>query len=156
MKQPRSRLATIISLLVALILYSCNQQVVFSHYEHIDIGEWLKSDTLTFTVSDIPDTASYQFQLGMRSTTDYPYTQLSLIAHVHTQTSSIDFVDTLHIDIADKKGNILGRGKSFFQYDVPMPSMQLNAGDTLTVSIRHNMRHEHLPGISEVGVTLWK
>ncbi|MFQ9996553.1 MAG: gliding motility lipoprotein GldH, partial [Hoylesella buccalis] len=42
------------------------------------------------------------------------------------------------------------------QYAFDITSMDLHEGDSLHISVRHDMKREILPGISNVGVSLTK
>ena len=62
--------------------------------------------------------------------------------------------DTLDISLIDIDGSPKGKGVNHYQYNIPLNSISLLAGETLYVSIRHNMKRENLPGISDIGLTL--
>ena len=64
--------------------------------------------------------------------------------------------DTLSCKLVDADGTVQGEGVSFYQYRFHLCNMKLTQGDSLRVSIRHNMKREILPGIADVGVTLTK
>ena len=62
--------------------------------------------------------------------------------------------DTVACQLTDRKGNAAGKGISYHQYQFPVTELMLQDGDSLFVSIRHDMKREILPGISDVGFSL--
>ncbi|MBP7359673.1 MAG: gliding motility lipoprotein GldH, partial [Prevotella sp.] len=45
-------------------------------------------------------------------------------------------------------------GISYYQYNFNISHIELHKGDSIHVCIRHNMKREILPGISDVGFSL--
>ena len=64
--------------------------------------------------------------------------------------------DTLNCRLIDKNGTVKGRGLSYYQYNLHLTTLRLNAGDTLNIRVRHFMKRENLPGIANIGVRLSK
>jgi signal transduction histidine kinase len=64
--------------------------------------------------------------------------------------------DTLDCDLIDERGNAKGEGISQYQYLFPLKTIQLHQGDSLHLSVHHNMKREILPGVTSVGVKLSK
>lgn len=62
--------------------------------------------------------------------------------------------DTVQCDLMDKNGVTKGQGISSFQYNVPFAIHKYQAGDSLHIEIRHDMKREILPGISDVGLKI--
>ena len=62
--------------------------------------------------------------------------------------------DTLSCRLIDETGNALGNGVSNYQYLIPLTSLTLKKGDRLRIAIRHDMKREILPGISDIGLRL--
>ena len=56
--------------------------------------------------------------------------------------------------ITDNEGNVLGTGINHYQYEMALPNIMLHIDDSLHVSVRHLMRRECLPGITDIGLTL--
>ena len=54
----------------------------------------------------------------------------------------------------DEKGNVLGDGVSYFQYNFMLSEVDLREGDSLHVCVRHIMKREILPGISDIGLKM--
>ena len=56
----------------------------------------------------------------------------------------------------DAKGNSMGVGMSYYQFRFPIRELPLHRADSVVVKIRHDMKREILPGISDVGYLLRK
>ena len=54
----------------------------------------------------------------------------------------------------DVKGNSIGVGLSYHQYAFPIATLSLHAADSIVVKVRHDMKREILPGISDIGYQL--
>ena len=52
----------------------------------------------------------------------------------------------------NEQGHVQGRGVSQFQYTFPLSAMDLEEDELLYVKIRHDMKRDILPGISDVGL----
>ena len=146
--------STIAFMAVALTLTSCNRQMIYSHYENIDDEGWNRNDTICFEIPNNRD-GSYTEILGLRTRGDYPFSNLTLIICQHSNTQESINADTVNIETMSETGIPKGSGTNYRQIDIPLPTtVNLKAGDTLRVSIRHYMEREILPGITDVGVSL--
>ena len=138
---------------VALTLTSCNRQMIYSHYENVSTEGWERHDGKEFHVP-IHEKGTYTETLGLRTTRSYPFTNLAVIITQQAQLSGIQRSDTLSMILTDEAGNEQGYGTNYRQASFPVSAIELEAGDTLNVSIRHYMRREVLPGITDVGFSL--
>lgn len=137
-----------------LLLAGCNRRLVYDKYVSTPVAGWEKNDTLSFEVSPVDSTASYMSRLGLRITDAYPFTALTLIVEQHVYPRDEVLVDTLHCQLTDSRGNAAGRGISYHQYQFPITELLLHDGDSIHVRVRHDMKREILPGISDVGLSL--
>ena len=154
----------IIGAAVLLTLTACNKQTVYYHYEHTPVSGWEKNDTLTFLTAPIAVEGHYAEDVGLRISGDYPFIALNLIVEqtvlktptskLKTQTSNL--VDTLTCNLIDEMGNAKGNGISHYQYTFPLTTLSLAQGDRLRITIRHDMKREILPGITDIGIRLTK
>lgn len=152
---PNNKSALImIALTVALTMVGCNRKTIYSHYEHTPINGWEKNDTLKFSIFPVRTDGLYREEVGLRINSAYPFMGLTLIVEQHTTQKRLMRSDTLHTSLIDHDGTIQGEGMSYYQYNFHLANLQLQADDTLLVNIRHNMKREMLPGISDIGVTL--
>ncbi len=145
--------AVSIYLTVATFL-SCSSNVVYASYEHSPLSGWERNDTLVFNVPAVTVPSTYRQRIGLRMTGSFPFTSLSLIVEQRIYPSGKVVADTLKCPVTDERGNFLGDGISAFQYSFELREMALNVGDSLHVTVRHNMKREILPGVSDVGLIM--
>lgn len=154
------------SLIIALItglaaLVSCTGSKAYDHYEHTPIAGWDKVDTLSYCVPALQGSGRYATTLGLRITDTFPFQSLTLIVEQTVfhkpQTSNLkpqSSTDTLSCTLFDRKGTAKGQGIGFYQYHFHVSEMFLHQGDSLHITVRHNMKREIMPGISDVGIIL--
>lgn len=143
-------------------LTSCKDAVIYNQYSHIPIAGWEKNDTLSFEIPPLANGGYYQEQLGLRITGAYPFMGLTLIVEqtIYPTESNKEEktmkVDTIQCSLIDKNGVTKGQGISYYQYDVPINVYRMNANDSIHLCIRHDMKREILPGISDIGIKMVK
>lgn len=142
-------------LAVAWGFVSCDRAIVYYHYEHAPVAGWDKNDTLLFDVSPLT-AGSYMEQIGLRINGDYPFTSLCLVIKQTILPSGYVHSDTLNCSLADKDGVKKGTGLSYYQYLFHFNTLRLHDGDSLHISVRHNMKREMMPGVSDIGISLRK
>ena len=122
-----------IAVMTALILSSCTENRVYDRYQHTPVVGWERNDTLKFDdIARFKDAGCYTANLGLRINGYYPFTGLTLIIDKLTLPSHAVESDTINCNITVMKG------------------------DSIIVSVRHNMKREILPGISDIGYMLIK
>lgn len=136
------------------VLAACNRRLVYDKYVGTPISGWEKNDTLSFEISPVDSSAAYASRLGLRITDAYPFTALTLIVEQHVYPRDEVFIDTLRCQLSDRRGNAVGKGVSYHQYQFPITTLNLQHGDSIHVRIRHDMKREILPGVSDVGISL--
>ena len=139
-----------------LLCMACKNKTTYSHYEHVPIAGWEKNDTLSFSIEPIKQGGRYQENIGIRINGAYPFMGLTLIAEQTIFPSMESHSDTLNYELIDEDGNMKGKGISHYQYNLPLKTLSLQEGDSLSINIRHDMKREILPGISDIGITLTK
>lgn len=142
----------LIAFTVALTFAGCNRKTIYSHYEPTPIEGWDKNDTLYFMVAPIYHDDAYCETIGLRISSAYPFQNLSLIVEQYTRLSGMKAKDTLNVELSDDRGTMKGDGINYFQYECALCDVNLLRDDTLFFKIRHNMKREMLPGVSDVGV----
>ena len=139
-------------------LSSCKDSQVYDQYSHPPIAGWEKNDTLTFDIPPLASDGYYQEQLGLRITGAYPFMGLTLIVEQtiypdeHKKSDKIMKVDTIQCNLIDKNGITKGQGISYFQYNFPINMYRMSENDSIHVTVRHDMKREILPGISDIGL----
>lgn len=144
----------ILALLVSAMigLSACESGVVFDSYSATGTEGWDRGDTIVFNVPGVESDGLYRLEIGMRATSDILFTSVTVVTEREVVPSGATRLDTLRCQLADDKGNILGRGVSRYQYDFILSDVRLRRGDSLRVAVRHVMTRETLPGISDVGL----
>lgn len=136
------------------MMAGCDTDVVYDRYEHTPTEGWDKSDTLFFDVPRLTESGRYRMEIGLRTNAEFPFTDLTLVVDRTVEPGHQLKSDTLKCRVADDKGNILGQGISYFQYSFILADADLHRGDSLHISVRHIMKREIIPGISDVGLKL--
>lgn len=137
-----------------LTLSSCYKNKVYNNYHHTQIAGWEKNDTLYFDIPPLTRPGTYAMRLGLRTNNAYPFMGLSLIVESTVYPGKAERSDTLNCSLVDSNGNVKGQGVSFYQFNYHVTTLQLHSGDSLHVMVRHDMKREILPGISDVGIEL--
>ncbi len=150
----KSSLIISIVITVALTFVGCNRKAIYSRYHSIPIDGWDKNDTVSFCVVPISQDGKYREIVGLRINKGYPFTGLSLIVDQQTASSGLKRSDTVYVHLMEYDGTVHGNGVILYQYDTHLLDLDLVGDDTLYVKVRHNMKRETVPGISDVGITL--
>ncbi len=140
--------------MAATMLASCATDTVFDRYVHTPVSGWEKNDTLTMQIPKVAAAGDYTQQIGVRMTSAYPFMSISLIVEQEILPRGATFTDTVKCEVTDSRGNFLGSGVSTYQYQFPLRELRLAKGDSIYVSIRHNMKREILPGVSDIGLKM--
>lgn len=140
--------------LLIMLLTACDKRTVYHHYEHTPLSGWERNDTLSFVVGPVSESGPYVEDLGLRIGNEYPFMSLNLIVDQEVSSTHEKRRDTLVCDLINEQGIVMGKGVSQYQYSFHMTTMELQSGDKLYVSVRHDMKREILPGIADVGLKL--
>ncbi len=139
---------------LGMVLASCQDHIVYSHYESTSIKGWERNDTLSFDISPIQRTGNYEEAVGLRINGEYPFRSLNLIVKQMVAPSGKTYTDTLECHLVDELGHAHGNGINHIQYLFPLMTLKLDKDEALHVSIHHCMKREILPGILDVGLQL--
>lgn len=144
-------------LTVAWSMTSCSrQQTVYANYVPIDDTTWEKTDTVTFDVPPVKAAGTYQEKLGLRLADDFPFLALSMDIEIQVQPKGILHSSQHKFSVIDQGGNPKGEGLSLQQYTFDLGDLELEEGDSLHISMAHNMKREILPGVVDLGIILIK
>ena len=145
-----------IGVLVVLMLTACDSKTVYHNYEQTPASGWEKNDQLSFTLPPIKEAGNYTEEVGMRINGSFPFLSLNLIIEQTKLNTGEKQCDTLVCKLINKRGYPQGKGVSQYQYLFPLKTLQLDKNDSLYIEIRHDMKREILPGITDVGIKLSK
>ena len=138
---------------VAIGFTSCDRKTIYYHYEHAPVSGWEKNDVLSFYVSPVSE-GTYREELGLRIDKSYPFMGLCLVIKQTILPSGYVHSDTLNCKLIDEDGNNKGPGLSYYQYNFHVNTLHLQEGDSLHITVKHNMKREIMPGISDIGIRL--
>ena len=147
-------LAGLLLAFAVLIIGSCGQKKIYSHYEHLDNSEWDKSDTLHFGIPPVVEDGFYRGEMGMRIGLDFPYENLVVDVTETIYPSRIQKTYTLDCTLTEQSGQWKGAGVNYIQYLFPVGSIQLHAGDSVHYAISHKMKRIQIPCVYNVGINL--
>ena len=148
-------------LLAGLLLgtASCQEEMVYSSFRPVPSGEgWYRRDTLVYTLP--PDSALehslYRLEICLRNYGNYPYRDIWLEVSQNWRDSLVYEKDTLHIYLADEKGNLYGGNTGNLHQHVYACSrlMEVRQTESAVLRIVSIMKANPLPGISDVGIRL--
>lgn len=143
-----------ILLTVATAMTSCNRKTVYDKYEHTPLMGWEKNDTLKFDIPTFQTGGRLREDIGLRINDSYPFMGLCLIVEQTIHPSKVTKSDTINCRLYDHDGDVRGQGVSYYQYSIPLTMIDISDGDSVEIRIRHNMKREILPGISDIGVKI--
>ena len=136
---------------------ACFQNTAYYHYHSTDADCWDRFDFLEYHVPAVGQEGYYVEEIGIRFSEQYPYGQLGLVVNqtvVHTLSKRLGRFksDTLLVDLYDQAGRPAGDGINLRQVVIPLKSVKLEKGDSLALSIQHNMKNTAIKGVSAIGV----
>ena len=150
-----SRLGLFLTTLLLLAAWH-QQRPLCYEYHHTLVEGWDQGRVQTFQTDTVGASGNYTFEVCLRTTFRYPFQTLWLLVEQHWQDEVRTMRDTVVCEIIDSKGNPTGKGVSFFQSEHFVTNRLLRKGQTGTITVRHIMRRDMLPGISEVGIRIRK
>ncbi|RLD36681.1 MAG: gliding motility lipoprotein GldH [Bacteroidetes bacterium] len=143
--------------IISLLFSSCDKNRVFEANVEIPDQTWNMDKAVVFSPS-IDDTLSIQSVfVNVRNTSSYPYNNLYLFITT-TSPSGQWILDTLDLQLADKRGKWLGSGLGdiFFNRRIFKQRIRFPMEGAYTFEIRQGMRSEDLKGIRDVGLRIEK
>jgi len=143
-----------IMVMVVCAISACDHLPFYSHYEHTPSAGWEKNDTLSFCVQAARQAGHYQQMLGLRINDDYPFQSVSLVVQQTILPSGYRRSDTINCSLFTPDGRVKGAGIKHYHYNFHLNTMQLKQGDSLHILVRHNMKREIIPGITDVGIRI--
>lgn len=142
------------AIIIATATVGCTDGIIYDQYK--PLNGWERADTAKFSVPAAAEAGIYRTDIGLRTNADYPFTGICLIVDKLILPAGTTQSDTLNCQLIDKHGRATGRGLSNYQYLFNTSSTCLKKGDSLVVTVRHNMKRETLPGIEDVGLKITK
>ncbi len=150
----RSRIFLLMMVAVVVMFSACDGKKVYDSFAHTPLNGWERNDTVVFSVPAMEQDGTYGMYLNLRTDNSFPFTNITMIVNCNASQSGLHCTDTLKCQLADYRGQSLGKGINLYQYRFRIASEQFSKGDSLSIKVNHNMMREILPGISDVGLTI--
>lgn len=141
------------------IVCSCSLDVKFSKYSPISSDGWNIDDTLKFSTDTLREGGRYGFTCGVRTRRAYPYQELVLKVERKVYRDSLLVLHKLEkvtCPIVTTEGDFTGDGVATKLHESQLRDFIMQTGDSVEISIYHQMTRETLPGIVDIGVTMEK
>lgn len=158
---PRGAAKVALALTIALLLMAgCRQRTIYHHYCATPVEGWEMIDTLTYTVDTLTQTDNYAIELGVRTSqaVGYPFQTLWIeVRQVwYTPGGALEQrCDTLACKMTNPMGDSKGQGTSMHQFCYGLDTLRLSRGTWGYLRVRHIMRRDLLPGVTDVGIRIY-
>ena len=138
--------------LLTILFPSCRNNIVYSQFSSIPLGEWHIDSTAHFDYTIADEMADYRMIVYVRHKENYPYQNMWLFLDNGERRDTIEFY------MADDRGRWLGDQHHGF---VEMPVLiednyHFADAGTYYLNIQHAMRDTLLRGITDVGLEIMK
>ena len=139
-----------------LLLTSCQRPAVYSEFREMPVSGWHQDSVLHYVVPVSDTLSTYDIQLSVRHTTQYPYQNLWMFI-TEWQDSTCILSDTVECYLADDRGRWLGSGINTYEMPLIYTTHHRfpHAGD-YTFTLQQGMRTEELRGIRDIGLKIIK
>jgi gliding motility-associated lipoprotein GldH len=152
-----NRYTSLFCVFLAILLFACNSDVMFTDSVSMPGEEWTLDNVPAFE-SEITDTvSSNNIFFTIRTGSSYPFRNIYLFVST-TSPAGKTITDTLQYNLADEKGKWYGKGFG----DVHELNLPFKAGvyfpskGIYSFRIRHGMRSETLKGVYDIGLRIEK
>lgn len=154
MSEMRLLLTAMLLGVAVFLLGGCDESIVFHQYASTSILGWEKNDTLEFNIPRLATTDRYREEIDVRISNEYPFKSINLVIEQQFLPGKRVKRDVLRCQFTDTKGHLKGCGTNFYQYRYVLDDIVLRQNDSVHITIKHDMKREIIPGISDIGVRL--
>ncbi|MCC8173713.1 MAG: gliding motility lipoprotein GldH [Odoribacter sp.] len=146
-----SKNSSVLYMAVLCFLISCSEQAIYDNYQNINDEAWCIGEATEFNF-EIPEAGQYQFNIGIRHTTDYEMSNLWCFISL-TDSTGYTQRDTINFKLAENDGRWLGKGNILKTLNAPIykENPVLFPGN-YTMKIEQGMRIKCLKGIKNIGL----
>ena len=140
---------------VGTLLFSCTPEGEI-YNEHKDLSpemEWKKKDARKFEVPIKDNSGTYDLSLSFRYIEGFPY-KSALVKVTEKSPSGKEIVTEHSLKVVDSNGDYIGDG-SLDIWDsehLIQKGKKYEEAGTYTYVIQHNMSHDPMPMVMEIGV----
>jgi len=144
-------------LISLFLLSSCNSNVIFSDSKVMKGKTWDLTDIPSFKVKITDTINSNNVIFTIRTGSSYPFRNIYLFVTT-TSPDGKSITDTLQFNIADEKGNWLGKGFGDIHelYLTYKSNVYFPVNGIYQFNIQHGMRIENLKGVYDIGLRVEK
>jgi gliding motility-associated lipoprotein GldH len=152
-----SKYSFVIILTSILLLLSCNSNVIFSDSKEMNKKTWKLADIASFKVQMTDTVNSNNVIFTLRTGSSYPFRNIYLFVTT-TSPDGKSITDTLQFNVADERGNWLGKGfGDIHELNLTYKSnVYFPIKGTYIFNIQHGMRSEDLNGVYDIGLRVEK
>jgi len=141
-----------LAVVFCVLLVSCSTNYYEKSYEIKD-KVWNHENLFQFKVDITDNTKPYNLFINIKNSTDFIHSNIFLFVNVMYPDNTV-FKDTVEGELADYRGQWLGKGNSNFRSNKFLYKRNIkfpNEG-TYVFVIQHAMREEDLYGILNIGL----
>lgn len=141
------------------IVCSCTLDVKFSKYKPVSSDGWDIEDTINFSTDTLRQDGRYAFTCGVRTARAFPYQDLVMMVERKVYRDSALVLhkrEKVTCPIVTSEGNFTGEGMATKLHEIGLKDFILQTGDSVDVSIYHQMTRQNLPGIVDIGLKMEK
>ncbi len=150
----RTILAATLAAATALAATSCGGSRAYDSAQPVDVDGWEKDDAADFPIGRLPR-GRYRMVLTFRATGSYPYRDLGFTITTRRLPSGRTTTRRVKCAVFDDQGQPAGtRGVSANSYIYNVGTLDAQPGDSIVVTLAHDMIQDDVPGITSVGLTL--
>lgn len=143
-----------IAVLTVMLAAACADGVVYDRYRDTAVSGWGRADSLHFYVPPADTSGVYDMTLGVRITGAFPFMGMTLVVQTTVSPEGRTLCDTIDCPLVAASGQPLGEGVSVFETSHLVRRLTLQKGDSLHISVRHDMRRTDLPGVTGIGIRM--
>ena len=140
--------------LIGLSLAACTDGTLFHSYKPLPKEGWERHDTVCFDLPTTEKDISGTLFVGLRTTVNVGYQDIVIAVEQHLEEPFAYRCDTIRYPLTDAEGFALSQGVNHHQYETQHLPFHMQKGQKGSVRIHHLMRHEVIPGITELGIKL--
>jgi len=141
-------------LLLAMMVFSCDPQMIYDRYEKAEGGNWSWDEKMVFPVEIQDTTGLHDIYMQIRHTVEYPMSNLYVFIIVEGPGGQ-QLRDTVNLILAEPDGRWKGRGQGKFRELQLLYRKQTRfAGSGIyTFTLEQGMRRSRVP-VTDVGIRI--
>ena len=140
-----------------LLFIGCQEYTCYHSYQPVPQAGWSRNDTLFYPLTSPLPPGKYELQIGIRHLESYYYRDIWLGISHNLKDSTRYETDTLHLYLANEKGDWYGDGIGGlmqFTQDLPTALSLQDSTANRIFQIFHLMNDSVLRSIYDVGIKL--